>query len=272
MTAASGSASAAALLIAGEAALLPAPALSVADSLEAAADGAARLTAEALAVAAAERGSAHLVLTGGSGGRALAGALPVALAAAGLVPGAGLEAVHLWFGDERFVPLGDPERNDGLVGPLLEAGIPEANLHRVAGPEDAATPEEAAERLAAEIAECGPADGRFDVMHLGMGPDAHVCSLFPGHPAALTRGLAAVAVRESPKPPPVRVSLTFEVLHAARHVMVVAAGAGKVEAVRLGLGTPDPVRAPASSARGERTTWFLDREAAAGAPGSTAQG
>jgi len=113
------------------------------------------------------------------------------------------------------------------------------------------------------LEEAGLAGRGFDVVHVGLGPDAHVCSLFPGHPAALAVGVPAVAVRSSPKPPAQRYSLTFEVLQRAHQIMVVAGGAGKAEAVRLGLGAPDVVRAPASCCRGRMTTWYLDEPAAA---------
>ena len=125
----------------------------------------------------------------------------------------------------------------------------------------------AAAHLAEELSATGPAEGRFDVVHLGVGPDAHVCSLFPGHPAALLTGGDVVAVHSSPKPPPERVSLTFDALHRSRCVMAVAGGAGKAEAVRAGLGAPDVVRAPASCARGRATTWYLDDAAASGLTG-----
>ena len=103
--------------------------------------------------------------------------------------------------------------------------------------------------------------GGFDVVHVGLGPDAHVCSLFPGHPAALAVKAPAVAVRNSPKPPPERYSLTFDALQHAGRIMVVAGGEGKAEAVRLGLGAPDVLKAPASCCRGKQTTWYLDKQA-----------
>ena len=115
--------------------------------------------------------------------------------------------------------------------------------------------------MAHELMSAGVAHGGFDVVHVGLGPDAHVCSLFPGHPAALAVGVPAVAVRNSPKPPPERYSLTFEALQHAGRVMVVAGGGTKAEAVRLGLGTPDVLKAPASCCRGEQTTWYLDEPA-----------
>ncbi|WP_315970220.1 6-phosphogluconolactonase [Actinomyces ruminicola] len=248
------------------AAALPAAAVMVHETLAEAAMAAARQTARLLAAACAERGCAHLALTGGSGGEALAAALPAALSDAGITPAAGLDLIHLWEGDERFVPAGDADRNDLLVAGLLAAGLPDGNVHRLLGPEQVDSVDAAARALADDFHRHGPAEGRFDVVHLGLGPDAHVCSLFPGHPAAPTTGADVVAVHDSPKPPPERVSFTFDVLHRARHVLVVAGGAGKVEAVAKGLGAPDIVLAPASGARGEQTVWYLDRAAAAGVP------
>ena len=230
------------------AAALPAPTVRVLGNLAAAAHLAAQDTAEHLARAVSARGVAHLALTGGSAGQALAGLL------AQVLPrrlGAGLGAVHVWLGDERFVPAGDPERNDllaaGLLGPERVADVGasaralEADLDRWLGP---------------------PGTGRLDVVHLGLGPDAHVCSLFPGHRAALAQGTRTVAVRDSPKPPGQRVSLTFTALQAARCVMVVAGGAAKARAAALGLGRPDVRRAPASCCRGRQTRWYLDEAAA----------
>jgi len=223
---------------------------------------AAERTAELLVEAVASRGSGHLALTGGSAGIALARSLPATFAAAG-ISGSLLENVHLWFGDERFVPAGDPERNDLLAAPLIAAGVPESQVHRLAAPDEVSGLDEATARMVHELEEAGLAGRGFDVVHVGLGPDAHVCSLFPGHPAALAVGVPAVAVRSSPKPPAQRYSLTFEVLQRAHQIMVVAGGAEKAEAVRLGLGAPDVVRAPASCCRGRMTTWYLDEPAAA---------
>ena len=178
-------------------------------------------------------------------------------------PGEGLESIHLWFGDERFVAAGLTDRNDLLAADLVRAGVPEGNVHRLSGPEEGIGVEDAAARLAAELVAAGPEGASFDVVHLGVGPDAHVCSLFPGHPAARVIGADVVAVRSSPKPPPERVSLTFDALHRARCIMLAASGEGKARAVRAGLGEPDAVRAPASCARGLTTTWYID-DAAAG--------
>ena len=242
------------------AAAAPEPTVVVAATLADAAGLACQDTTQALAEAVADRGVAHVALTGGSGGVALAEALAPLIAAQ---PEPVRCGIHLWFGDERFVPMGDPQRNDLLAAPLIAAGVRESQVHRLAAPQDVGGLDEATARMVHELESAGLASGGFDVVHVGLGPDAHVCSLFPGHPAALAVGVPAVAVRRSPKPPSQRCSLTFEVLQRAGRVMVVAGGAGKAEAVRLGLGTPDVLAAPASCCRGRQTTWYLDEPAAA---------
>ena len=242
------------------AAAAPAPAVVVAPTLADAARQACEDTIRILAEAVADRGVAHLALTGGSGGVALAESLAPLIVAQ---PEPVRRGIHLWFGDERFVPAGHPERNDLLAAPLIAAGVPESQVHRLAAPQDVSGLDEATARMVHELESAGLTSGGFDVIHVGLGPDAHVCSLFPKHPAALVVGVPAVAVRRSPKPPAQRYSLTFEVLQRARRIMVVAGGAGKTEAVRLGLGTPDVVEAPASCCRGRQTTWYLDEPAVA---------
>ncbi|TDC97479.1 6-phosphogluconolactonase [Actinomadura sp. 7K507] len=236
---------------------------------------AARLVTRIADVQAA-RGSASVALTGGGVGTALLSAL----AAGGARDAIDWGRLDVWWGDERFLPAGDPERN--------ETGAREALLDRVPldpvrvhpmpaadGP-DGDDPEAAAGRYAAELLSAehpGDAPGSsfhipsFDVLMLGVGPDAHVASLFPGMAALGEKQRPVVAVRDAPKPPPTRISLTFPVLHAAREVWVLAAGESKAGAVRLGLAETDPVEAPVAGARGrERTLFLLDRAAASRLP------
>ena len=108
---------------------------------------------------------------------------------------------------------------------------------------------------------------QFDVLMLGVGPDAHVASLFPEHPALHERGATTVAVRGAPKPPPVRISLTFPALCAARDVWFLVSGADKAAAVGLALSGSGEMQAPAAGVSGTRsTTWLLDRDAATHVP------
>ncbi|WP_131741636.1 6-phosphogluconolactonase [Actinomadura roseirufa] len=230
---------------------------------------AARLVTRIVDVQAA-RGSASVVLTGGGVGTAVLAAL-AATAARDAIDWAHLD---LWWGDERFLPSGDPERNEtGARAALLDhVGLDPARVHAMPasdGPD--ADPESAAERYAAELrAASRPEDHgpvpSFDVLMLGVGPDAHVASLFPEMPAVYD-GRAVVAVRGAPKPPPTRISLTFPSLHAAREVWVLAAGKSKSTAVRLGLSEAGPVQVPVAGARGrQRTLFLLDRAAASELP------
>ncbi|GAA1815483.1 6-phosphogluconolactonase [Actinomadura chokoriensis] len=235
------------------------------------ADAAAARLVTRLADAQAARGSASVVLTGGGVGTAVL----AALAAAGARDAIDWGRLDVWWGDERFLPAGDAERNEtGARAALLDhVPVDPARVHPMApsdGP-DGDDPEAAAERYAAELrAAAGPDGGpvpAFDVLMLGMGPDAHVASLFPGLPA-LRDERPVAAVHDSPKPPPTRISLTFPSLRAAREVWVLAAGGSKADAVRLGLGGTDPEKAPVAGARGrERTLFLLDTAAASQLPG-----
>jgi 6-phosphogluconolactonase len=222
-----------------------------------------------LADAIAARGHAHLVLTGGGiGTKVLA-----AIAAAPARDAVDWARVEFWWGDERFVPAGDAERNEtGARAALLGVlGVPEARVHAIAGPDGPGgdDPDAAAAGYARELAaaaEPGEAVPAFDVLMLGIGPEGHVASIFPGSPAAHATG-SVVAVRNSPKPPPTRVSLTFSALRAAREVWVLASGAEKAEAVAQALSGVSQVTLPAAGARGtERTLFLLDEAAAAKLP------
>jgi len=223
-----------------------------------------RLVTEIVA-AQRERGVAHVVLTGGSMGGLSLQSLPGA-------SGIDFSKVHFWWGDERFVPAGSAERNDLEAdrAALDALPVPAANVHRVAGPDTVPDAETAAAAYGEAIREAG--EGLFDVTMLGMGPDGHVASLFPHHPAQRTEGAAAIAVHDSPKPPPDRVSLTFECLARSRSVWLMVAGAEKADAVAAALAPgADRWDVPASGVHGtESTVWWVDDAAAAHLAGDTA--
>lgn len=218
--------------------------------------------------AQARRGGAHVVLTGGRVAAAVLQAVHES-AAADAVDWA---RVDLWWGDERFLPAGDPERNETQARAALLDALPldPTRVHPMPasdGP-DGADPDAAAARYAKELT-AAAGDGElpsFDVLMLGVGEDGHVASLFPGHPVVGAAGTVA-AVRDSPKPPPTRITLTMPAIVTAREVWLVASGAGKADAVGAalrGAGTP---RLPAAEAVGTHgTRWLLDRDAAAGLP------
>ncbi|MBO0869125.1 MAG: 6-phosphogluconolactonase [Micromonosporaceae bacterium] len=217
--------------------------------------------------AQAARGIADLVLTGGR----IAEAVYRAVAASPARDAVDWSRVDLWWGDERFLPSGHPDRNEVQARAALIDALPldPARIHPVPpsdGP-DGDDPEAAAARYARALAEAArPGSERLphlDVVLLGIGEDGHVASIFPEHPAAYeTRTVAAV--RGSPKPPPVRVTLTFPAINAAEEVWLIAAGPDKATAVGMALAGAGPVQLPAAGVAGvSRTLWLLDREAAA---------
>ena len=137
--------------------------------------------------------------------------------------------VHLWLGDERCVPEDDPESNARMVRESLysHARAEPPSLHAVPCP---GQPEDAAWLYGLQIREL-VAEETFDIVLLGMGPDGHTASLFPGQPALDVRVAPCVGVRDAPKPPPLRVTLTLPVLRRARLTLLLATGAEKAEAL-----------------------------------------
>ncbi|MFC0863107.1 6-phosphogluconolactonase [Sphaerimonospora cavernae] len=225
-----------------------------------------------LADTQAARGSAHLVLTGGSVGIATLAAVAGTAARDAI----DWRTLDIWWGDERFLPDGDPERNEtGARAALLDrVDVDPDRVHVMPGPDSGMTAEEAAEAYAAELTKATRPEDHgqvpsFDVLLLGMGPDTHVASLFPGQPAVYEEERSVVAVHGSPKPPPTRLSLTFPAIRAAREVWIVAAGEEKAQAVHMALSEAGPFQVPAAGARGrQRTLFLLDRAAAAKIPPS----
>ncbi len=232
-----------------------------------------------LSAAVKQRGRGHVCLTGGSMGSEVVRAL--ADASAGQ---AWWRNVHVWWGDERFVPLDHADRNDRQADDagLTTLGIPAPSIHRLLGARSdaddvtndlaglpAATADYASQlaSLAEPIGSEGDiAAPTFDVMVLGLGPDTHVASLFPGRDDVSIDdvSLTTVSVTDSPKPPPLRVSMTVPVLNHSRAVFFIVSGADKAEAVGIARGaednTPD---VPASWVRGhDDTVWWLDAAAA----------
>ena len=175
--------------------------------------------------------------------------------------------VHWFWGDERFVPRDSPDRNAGQAREALldHVGVDEAHVHEVPASDEVATAEEAAEAYSATMRSEGA--GFFEVLMLGIGPDGHCASLFPGHPALEARDAIAVAVHDSPKPPPDRVSLTCEAMERCRAVWFIASGEGKADAVARALADEGSVaETPARGVRGDETTWWLDSAAASALP------
>jgi 6-phosphogluconolactonase len=218
----------------------------------------------AITDAIAARGRALISLTGGGTGIAL---LEHVRDNGGTID---WSKVHVFWGDERFVPENDDDRNEKQAREALldHIDIPTANVHPMA-PSDgefgrdldaAALAYE--QVLAANAMDGGPGPA-FDVHLLGMGPEGHVNSLFPHTPAVRETSRQVVGVPDSPKPPPQRITLTLPAVERSREVWLVVAGADKADAVAAAVGGADPDEVPAAGAIGrEATVWLLDEEAA----------
>lgn len=228
---------------------------------------AARLVTRLVDVQAA-RGAASVVLTGGGiGTRVLA-----QMAAAPARDAVDWRRLDVWWGDERYLPDGDTDRNETAARAALldHVNVRPERVHAMpasdgpdAGPEAGAERYADLLRAAARPEDHGPVPS-FDVLMLGIGPDGHVASLFPGLPAVYEDERPVVAVRGAPKPPPTRISLTFPAIAAAREVWIIASGEEKAAAVRMALsGEAGAIQLPAAGARARQSTLFLVDHAAA---------
>jgi 6-phosphogluconolactonase len=157
--------------------------------------------------------------------------------------------VAVLFGDERCVPADHPESNYRMVKETLLDRVAPATVYRM--PAELG-PEGGAEAYAKAVADAAP----LDFVLLGVGEDGHIASLFPGHPVLRATGLTA-GVRDSPKPPPERVTLTLEVIRDARQVLILATGSAKADAVALARRGETPSGMIAAA------RWLIDQDAAA---------
>ena len=202
--------------------------------------------------------------------------------------------VHFWWSDERFVPAYDTDRNALEARRLLlyqlvaDGKLPESNIHEMAADTrsaddiadvmDQADSDDASVRAAADAAndallddvasdyerelvnELGP-EPVIDLMILGMGPDGHYASLFPGHDEVKVTDRLTVGVNHSPKMPPLRVSLTAPLIARSRHTWFFAAGAGKAESLAHVFEQPNNPDYPSSYANGvDEFIWFSTEE------------
>ncbi|MFP4250769.1 MAG: 6-phosphogluconolactonase [Armatimonadota bacterium] len=231
-------------------------------TLEDASDALAEEVARQLGNAVADRETATLALSGGSTPRRLHEIL------AQEHPEVDWRRVHVFWGDERFVPRDSEDSNYRMARETLLGAIPipDANVHP--WPVEMSEPESAAlamqvemERVFGSSALEAPAP-RFDVMLLGMGDDGHTASLFPHSPALRARDRWTVR-SEAPDEPRDRLTFTLPVLNAARHIHFLVAGESKHAALRCAMDDPSP-DCPASLVRPEEGTlsWWLDEEVA----------
>jgi 6-phosphogluconolactonase len=177
------------------------------------------------------------------------------------------EQVEIFWGDERFVPPDDPESCFRMARETLldHVPVPAANIYPM--PTVGSPPETAAQANAETLAAVFAAETpRFDLILLGMGPDGHTASLFPGYPEVVApSGALVAAVHNAPKPPPTRLTCTFRVLNDAANVLFLAAGADKAATLRAVLrGPQDVARLPAQGVRPAAGTlvWLVDATAA----------
>lgn len=217
-----------------------------------------RLSVEAAHAAIAARGLFSMALTGGSAASTL---YPV-LAQAKL----DWDKVHVFFGDERCVAPDHADSNYKLAHETFLSRVPlrAAHIHRPLV--EQGSPADAAQAYGKTLLEI--TGGALDVVHLGVGPDGHICSLFPGHalleePPVEQGGRLVASLTDSPKPPPARVTLTLPALARARALWFLVAGVNKAEAVRGALMDPASMLPAARASRAcTNVRWLLDVDAA----------
>ncbi len=184
--------------------------------------------------------------------------------------------VEFYWGDERFLPPGDPERNETQARTALldhvrvdPAKVFPMGADTGTGPVGADAAAQSYSDVLARAArpeDHGPVPS-FDVVLLGMGPEGHTASIFPHSPAVYETERSVVAVHGCPKPPPTRVSLTLPAIRRAAEVWIITTGAGKAAAVSLALSGAGEIALPVAGAQGRRRTrWLLDRTAASKLP------
>ena len=177
--------------------------------------------------------------------------------------------VILWWSDERWLPRNDAERNDtqARIALLDHVALRAENIHWCAASDSGMSLDDAATAYAVELAAAadeGRATPRFDILFLGVGPDGHVASLFPDSPGIRVTVGTVIAVRNSPKPPPERLSLTLPVINSADRIWLTLSGPDKASALGLALAGASTWEVPVAGIKGRRrTVFFVDQEAAA---------
>ncbi len=168
--------------------------------------------------------------------------------------------VHVWWGDERFVEADSPDRNavQARQALLSRISIDEANIHEFPADDQGLNLDEACNLFAAELQIHQP---HFDLAFVGMGPDGHVCSLFPGKP--LIDDADVIAEHDSPKPPPQRLSFNYQAMNRVDELWFVVAGSDKADAIASVFGDEATIL-PAGRVHGKvKTIWFVDQTAGA---------
>jgi 6-phosphogluconolactonase len=215
-----------------------------------------------------EHGRANVVLTGGSLGSGVLESVNAMVDRDSV----DWQSVDFWWGDDRWLPRGDAERNEtqARVALLDHLNCDGSNIHAFPSSDDGLDLDAAAAAYAEQLRAAAP-DGEqiphFDITFLGMGPDGHIASLFPGAPGILVTDAAVIAVRQSPKPPAERLSLTLPTIKSSDRVWLVLSGADKAAALGLTLAGASMSEVPAAGAKGRHeTVFFVDADAASEVP------
>lgn len=217
-----------------------------------------------------ERETVPICLTGGTMGEAVLDAIAHSPARDSV----DWSRIEVWWGDERYLESGHPDRNETQSRRALLDVVPvdPDRVHPFPAVGEHDDIQAAADAYAAELAAAAPegeSAPRFEITFLGAGPDGHVASLFPDHSTVREADRVVVAETDSPKPPPQRLSLTLPVINASQRVWLVLAGADKAGALGLALAGASIDDVPAAGAEGrKRTVFFVDQEAAAEVPES----
>ena len=228
-----------------------------ADAAELADQAAARLLATLIELQA----DGHVVqvcLTGGRIAHAVYALLGEQVGDSALDPA----RLELWWGDERFVPTGDPERNAGPTLALLAGHFPldPSRTHPMPSADGVIDAAASAATYAKELG-----DTRFDLCLLGLGPDGHVASIFPNHPSSEPTTQPVIGVSDAPKPPPERISLTIPTLNESSQVWFLVSGTEKSNALSRSLAGDTSLPAGRVAGR-DRTLWLVDQAAASELP------
>ena len=228
-----------------------------ADAAELADQAAARLLATLIEL----QGDGHVVqvcLTGGRIAHAVYALLGEQVGDSALDPA----RLELWWGDERFVPTGDPERNAGPTLALLAGHFPldPSRTHPMPSADGVIDAAASAATYAKELG-----DTRFDLCLLGLGPDGHVASIFPNHPSSEPTTQPVIGVSDAPKPPPERISLTIPTLNESSQVWFLVSGTEKSNALSRSLAGDTSLPAGRVAGR-DRTLWLVDQAAASELP------
>ena len=219
--------------------------------------GAVRLLAKLIELQADGR-VAQLCLTGGRIASSLYARLGELVAGSTLDP----TRLELWWGDERFVPTDDPERNAGPTLALLARHftLDSGRTHPMPSADGVIDAGASAATYAKELGET-----RFDLCLLGMGPDGHVASIFPQHISSEITTQSVIGVSDAPKPTAERISLTIQALSNSEEVWFLVSGSEKASALTRALAGDTELPAGRVSGQG-RTLWLVDQASAAELP------